>query len=218
MLIAENVAKAFDDHIVFQPFDLLLRHGERAGLVGPNGAGKTTFVRMVLGKIPPSSGTIRLGPSVTTGYYAQQQETLDPEATPLETVRHSKAMSEQQALSFLVGLRFDRHDAQNRIGSLSGGEQARLQIGMLILSGANLLVLDEPTNNLDIASVEVLEQALLAFPGAILTISHDRYFLDTMCTRIIEVNDGMVRDYPGGYSYYVANRDKGTPLTRGLQH
>jgi ATP-binding cassette, subfamily F, member 3 len=218
VLIAEEVAKAFGDHIVFRPFDLLLRHGERAGLVGPNGAGKTTFVRMVLGETPPTSGTIRLGPSVTAAYYAQQQETLDPNATPLDTVRSSKAMTEQQALSFLVGLRFDRHDAHNRIGALSGGEQARLQIGMLILSGANLLVLDEPTNNLDIASVEVLEQALLAFPGAILTISHDRYFLDRICTRIIEMNDGTVRDYPGGYSYYMANRDKGTALSRDLGH
>jgi ATP-binding cassette, subfamily F, member 3 len=112
---------------------------------------------------------------------------------------------------------FDRDDAMNRIGALSGGERARLQVALLILSGANLLVLDEPTNNLDMSSVESLESALLDFPGAILTISHDRYFLDKICTRVIEVNDGVVRDYPGGYSYYTANPDKGTPLTRGMQ-
>ncbi|MDQ4044447.1 MAG: ATP-binding cassette domain-containing protein [Chloroflexota bacterium] len=218
VLVAENVSKHFGDRTVFRPFDLLLRHGDRAGLIGPNGAGKTTFVRMVLGEEPPTSGTIRLGPSITAGYYAQQQETLDLNVTPLEAVRRVKPLTEQQALSFLVGLHFDRNDTMNRIGSLSGGEQARLQIGMLILSGANLLVLDEPTNNLDIASVEVLESALLKFPGAILAISHDRFFLDRVCTRIIDLRDGGVWDYPGGHSYYVANRDKGTPLTRDLQH
>ncbi len=218
VLVAENVAKSFGDRVVFRPFDLLLRHGERTGLVGPNGAGKTTFVRMALGQEPPSSGTIRLGPSVTAGYYAQHQETLDPDATPMETMRRTKPLTEQQALSFLVGLKFDRTDAMNRIGALSGGERARLQIGMLILSGANLLVLDEPTNNLDIASVEALEEALLTFPGAILTISHDRYFLAKICTRIIEMRDGVVRDYPAGYAYYVAERDRGTPLTRDLRY
>ena len=218
VLIADDVAKSFDDRVVFRPFDLLLRHGDRAGLVGPNGAGKTTFVRMVLGQEPPTSGTIRLGPSVTAGYYAQHQETLDPNATPLEMMRRARPMTEQQALSFLVGLQFDRDDTLNRIGALSGGEQARLQIGLLILSGANLLVLDEPTNNLDIASVEALERALLTFPGAILTISHDRYFLAKICTRIIEMNDGIVRDFPGGYGYYVANPNQGTPLNRDLRY
>jgi|ADGO01.1.fsa_nt_gi ATPase components of ABC transporters with duplicated ATPase domains len=105
----------------------------------------------------------------------------------------------------------------NRVGTLSGGEQARLQIATLILSGANLLILDEPTNNLDIPSVEALETALLDFPGAILTISHDRYFLDRSCTRTIEIQDGIVRDFPGGYSYYLDHPDRGTPLTRRLQ-
>lgn len=217
VLIAEGVSKAFGERVVFEPFDLLLRHGDRAGLVGPNGAGKTTLVRMILGDEPPTDGVIRLGPSITVGYYAQQQETLDPDATPIETVRRIKPMTEQQALSLLVGMLFDRNDAMNRIGALSGGEQARLQIAMLILSGANLLILDEPTNNLDIASVEALEAALLDFPGAILTISHDRYFLDRICTRTIEMKEGVVRDFPGGYSYYLDNPDKGTPLTRRLQ-
>jgi ATP-binding cassette subfamily F protein 3 len=214
VLTASALAKSFGARVVFKPFDLLLRHGERVGLVGPNGAGKTTFVRMVLGEEPPSAGQLRLGPSITPGYYAQEHETLDPDATPLELVRQVKPLTEQQALSQLVALLFDRDDAMNRIGALSGGERARLQIALLILSGANLLVLDEPTNNLDIPSVEALETALLGFPGAFLTISHDRYFLDRICTRIVEIEDGVVRDYPGGYSYYIANRDKGTFLTR----
>lgn len=217
VLTAEGVAKSFGERTVFKPFDLLLRHGERVGLVGPNGAGKTTLVRMILGQEPPTRGTIRTGASISVGYYAQQHETLDPNATPMDMVRKVKPLTEQQALSFLVGLLFDRHDTMRRIGVLSGGERARLQIALLILSGANLLILDEPTNNLDMSSIESLERALLEYPGAILTISHDRYFLDKICTRIIETNDGIVRDYPGGYSYYLAHGDKGTPLTRGMQ-
>jgi ATP-binding cassette, subfamily F, member 3 len=218
VVIAENVSKRFGDRIVFEPFDLLLRHGDRAGLVGPNGAGKTTLVRMILGEELPTTGTIRLGPSVTVGYYAQEHETLDPEATPLETLRKLKPMTEQQALSALVSMLFDRHDAMNRIGALSGGERARLQIALLILGGANLLVLDEPTNNLDIPSGEALEAALRAFPGTVVTISHDRYFLDAICTRTIAIDEGVVRDYPGGYSYAIANPDRGAPLTRTLRY
>src|SRR5665811_1269815 len=127
-------------------------------------------------------------------------------------------MSEQQALSFLVGLLFDRDNPITPICELSGGERARLQVSLLILSCANLRILDEPTNNLDIRSFEVLESALLDFPGAILTISHDRFFLDRICTRIIEVNSGVVTSFPGGYSYYIDNPDKGTPLTGGMQY
>jgi ATP-binding cassette, subfamily F, member 3 len=122
-------------------------------------------------------------------------------------------MTEQQAIGFLVGLLFDRNDALNQIGNLSGGERSRLQIAMLILQGANFLLLDEPTNNLDIPSIEVLEAALLDFGGSILTISHDRYYLDRLCERIIEVDDGVVREYPGGFSYYNEHRGKGSELT-----
>ncbi len=122
-------------------------------------------------------------------------------------------MTEQQALSFLVGFRFDRTDALNKIGRLSGGERSRLQIGALILQGANFLLLDEPTNNLDLPSIEELEAALLDFQGSILAISHDRYFLDKLCGRIIEVDAGLVRDYPGGFAHYDAHRGRGTLLT-----
>ncbi len=213
VLEAKNVAKRFGNREVFKPFDVVVRNGERIGLVGPNGAGKTTLFRMVQGAEEPTSGTIRLGANIVVGYYAQEQETLDPKLSPLELVRKLKPLNEQQALSFLVGFLFDRDDTLNPIANLSGGERSRLQIATLILRGANFLLLDEPTNNLDLASIEELEEALLDFPGAILTISHDRYYLDKLCTRIIELNDGIVRDYPGGFSYYDANRDKGTELT-----
>jgi ATP-binding cassette, subfamily F, member 3 len=213
VLEIKGLTKAFGEREVFKPFDFTMMHGERVGIVGGNGAGKTTLFRMILGREPYGAGSLRVGPTITPGYYAQEQETLDTSLTPLELVRKTKAMTEQQAISFLVGLLFDRHDALNAIGNLSGGERARLQIAMLVLQGANFLLLDEPTNNLDIPSIEVLEAALLDFNGSILTISHDRYFLDTICTRLIEVDDGTVREYPGGYSYYQRHRGKGQELT-----
>ena len=123
-------------------------------------------------------------------------------------------MNEQQALSFLMGMLFDRDDAMRKVSELSGGERSRLQIALLIAAGSNFLVLDEPTNNLDISSVEALEAALLDFPGVLLAISHDRFFLEHVCTRIIDVRDGHVRDYAGSYCFFEDHPDKGTLLTR----
>ncbi len=213
VLEIKGMAKAFGDRQVFAPFDFTMMHGERVGIVGGNGAGKTTLFKLILSQIEPDAGRLRIGPSIQTGYYAQEQETLDPTLTPLELVRKSKAMNEQQAIGFLVGLLFDRNDAMNQIGNLSGGERSRLQIAMLILQGANFLLLDEPTNNLDIPSIEVLETALLDFGGSILTISHDRYYLNRLCERIIEIDDGIVREYPGNFSYYSQRRGQGAELT-----
>jgi ATP-binding cassette subfamily F protein 3 len=213
VLDIKGLAKSFGERQVFKPFDFIMMHGERVGIVGGNGAGKTTLFKLILGELEPDAGRVRVGPSIQTGYYAQEQETLDPKMTPLELVRKTKAMTEQQAIGFLVGLLFDRNDALNQIGNLSGGERSRLQIAMLILHGANFLLLDEPTNNLDIPSIEVLEAALLDFGGSILTISHDRYYLDRLCQRIIEIDDGVVREYPGGFSYYNERRGSGAELT-----
>jgi ATP-binding cassette, subfamily F, member 3 len=216
VLEAVGAAKSYGEREVLKPFDLEIRHGERVGIVGGNGAGKTTLFKMALGQEQATGGSFRLGPSIVTGYYAQEHETLDPNQTPLDVIRRIKPVTEQQAISILTGMLFDRDDALNRIGSLSGGERSRLQIAILILKGANFLLLDEPTNNLDIGSVETLEDALLDFPGTILSISHDRFYLDKICTRIIEIDTGILRDYPGGYSYYQQNRDKGTILSRGV--
>ncbi|MDQ2682466.1 MAG: ATP-binding cassette domain-containing protein [Chloroflexota bacterium] len=217
VLEAKDAAKAYGDRTVLKPFDFEIRHGERVGIVGANGAGKTTLFRMAMGVEPATSGSFRLGASIVPGYYSQEHETLDPNATPINVVRKIKPLNEQQALSFLVGFLFERDDVMNRIGSLSGGERSRLQVATLILQGANFLLLDEPTNNLDLGSVEVLEDALLDFNGTILTISHDRFFLDKICTRIVEIRDGILRDYPGNYSWYQQNPEKGTILSRGEQ-
>jgi ATP-binding cassette subfamily F protein 3 len=217
VLEAKGLAKAFGERVVFEPFDLEIRHGEAVGLVGANGSGKTTLFRIVRGEEPPSGGTLRLGPSTVLGYYAQEQETLDPAATPMEVVRRLRPMSEQAAIGFLNRYLFTRDDMLGRIGGLSGGQRARLQIATLILQGANFLLLDEPTNNLDLPSVERLEEALLAFleedRGSILAISHDRAFLDSVCGRTLELDGGIVRDYPGGFTWYDAHRGQGRELT-----
>jgi ATP-binding cassette subfamily F protein 3 len=213
VLEARGLAKSYGSREVFRPFDLTIRQGEVVGLVGANGSGKTTLFRMILGQEQPTAGTLRIGPACVVGYYAQEHETLDPTMTPLQLVRSLKPLTEQQAISFLGALLLDRDAAQNQIGNLSGGERARLQIGTLILGGANFLLLDEPTNNLDIVSIDVLESALLDFPGSILTISHDRYFLDKLCTRTIALDGGAVRDFPGGFSAYQDHPEVGVELT-----
>ncbi len=203
VLEIQGLSKVIDGYTLFEPFDLTVLYGERVGIVGANGSGKTTLLKTMLGLIPATKGTVKIGASVVTGYYAQEQETLPFESTPIDFVRRLKNMTEPQAISFLHSLLFSFADIHTPIAQLSGGEKSRLQIARLRLSNANFLLLDEPTNNLDIASTEVLEKALEEFDGTVLTISHDRYFLDTIATIIVAIgNDRRVRMYPGDFSYY----------------
>lgn len=189
---------------VLNNLTFLIRHGERVGLIGANGAGKSVLLRLILGKEQPTSGEIKIGPSVKVGYYAQEQETLDFDKTVLDTVRLFGNMSEGRAVSLLTRYLFTYRQANQKVGALSGGERSRLQLALLVLSGANFLLLDEPTNNLDIASAEVLENALDEFNGTVLVISHDRYFLDRTVSRIFELKDSRIAEYIGGYSEYAA--------------
>ncbi len=195
-----------DEQIVLAGLDLLLWHGERVGLLGANGTGKSVLFRCILGLETPTAGTIKVGPSVVVGYYAQEHETLDPNKTLVEEVRQVKAMYEEQAVSFLGRFLFPYQMARKKVSELSGGERSRLQLAKLMLSGANLLLLDEPTNNLDLPSCEVLESALDEFEGTVLVISHDRYFLDRVVDRIVELEEGTLTSYPGDYSYYAAEK------------
>jgi len=198
----DQVTKSFTHRNILENINILIRHGERVGLIGANGAGKSVFLRLVLGKEEPTLGEIKIGPSVKVGYYAQEHETLDVNQTVIDTVRLFGNMSEGRAVSFLTRYLFNYQQASQRVGSLSGGERSRLQLALLVLSGANFLLLDEPTNNLDIASAEVLENALSDFNGAVLVISHDRYFLDQTVNRIFELKDAKITEYIGGYSDY----------------
>ncbi|HEY6284633.1 MAG TPA: ABC-F family ATP-binding cassette domain-containing protein [Ktedonobacteraceae bacterium] len=203
VLDVKGLSKAYDERVLFEPFDLTILYGERVGIVGANGSGKTTLLKTMMDLIPADSGSVKIGASVVVGYYAQEQETLPFDSTPLDFVRRIKPMNEPQTISFLHGLLFSYEDIHTPIRRLSGGEKSRLQIARLMLTDANFLLLDEPTNNLDIASVEVLEAALEEFEGTILTVSHDRYFLDKIVAKIVAIsNDGSVKVYPGNFSYY----------------
>ena len=201
---ARQSPETLDSEPVLSNINFLIRHGERVGLIGANGAGKSVLLRLILGKEQPTTGDIRIGPSVKVGYYAQEHETLDFNQTLIDAVRLAGSMSESNAVSFLIRYLFTYQQATQRIGSLSGGERSRLQLALLVLSGANFLLLDEPTNNLDIASAEVLENALNDFNGTVLVISHDRYFLDRTVNRIFALAYGTITEFIGGYSDYAA--------------
>ncbi len=190
------------DKILFAGLNLQIWHGDRVGLVGPNGAGKSLLLKMILGEEPATGGEIILGPSVEAGYYAQEHETLDYKRTLLDSVRYATACSESNAVALLGRFLFTYEQVREPIASLSGGERSRLQMLLLTLSGPNFLLLDEPTNNLDIPSAEVLENALDDFEGTMLVISHDRYFLDRVVTRIVELQAGSLKEFIGNYDDY----------------
>ena len=207
VLEVKGLSKSYGGHTLFLPFDFTMLYGERVGIVGANGSGKTTLLKTMLELLPADSGTVKIGASVVAGYYAQEQEILPFDSTPLDFIRRLKPMNETQAIAFLSGLLFSYDDIHTAIRRLSGGEKSRLQFARLTLSDANFLLLDEPTNNLDLASVEVLEAALQEFEGTILTVSHDRYFLDKIVMKILAIgDDGQVRAYPGNFSYYYEKR------------
>ena len=193
-----------DEAIILAGLNLLVWRGQRVGMVGPNGAGKSLLYRLILGQESPSGGEIRVGPSVEIAYYAQEHDTLDYDRTLIDTVRLAAKLSENGAVSFLGRFLFSYDQARSKVYTLSGGERSRLQMALLTLSDANFLMLDEPTNNLDIPSAEVLEAALEEFEGTVLVISHDRYFLDRVVDRVVELEEGGVTEYLGGYSDYQA--------------
>ena len=187
---------------VLRDLDVLVRHGERVGLVGANGSGKSVLFRLILGQEEPSAGEIVLGPSITTGYYAQEHETLDLNRSLVDVLRYGAQISETRAVQTLQRFAFGYEQSRRPAGDLSGGERSRLQLALIMLSGANFLLLDEPTNNLDIASAEILEDALDEFEGSVLVISHDRYFLDRVVDRIVELDEGSLTSFVCSYSEY----------------
>jgi len=209
----KNLSMAFEnaegvEDWLFMDLNLLVRHGERVGLIGPNGAGKSVLFRLILGEMQPVDGEVKIGPSIRVGYYSQEHQTLDGwlHRTPIERVRDLVPIGEGEAVSFLGGFLFSYDHARQPIGTLSGGERSRLQLATLVLQKPNLLLLDEPTNNLDIPSVEVLESVIDDFEGAVFTISHDRYFLDRVVDRVVELDNGSLCAYDGGYTDYLAKK------------
>jgi ATPase subunit of ABC transporter with duplicated ATPase domains len=195
VLSLENVSMGFDGRRLFSEVNQTLTHGQRVALIGPNGEGKTTLLRLITGELEPTTGQIRLGTGVKWGYFAQEQEQLDPVSTPYETIRAvAVKMDQTEVRSFLHFFLFAGDDAFIPIGSLSYGERARLMLAVLVAQGCNFLLLDEPVNYLDIPSRERFEAALNQFPGTILAVVHDRAFISRVATNVWEMRAGQVRE------------------------
>ena len=204
-----NVSKAFDGKWVLKDFSYLLQRDDRVGIVGGNGAGKSTLLNLIAGNLTPDSGTVTLGDTVKLGYFSQHAQELNPNMTALDYVKEQGDRIEtpdgmMTASRLMEKFLFPGPLQHRLIGRLSGGEKRRLFLLGILASAPNVLLLDEPTNDLDIATMTVLESYLETFPGAVVAVSHDRYFLDRLCRRIFAVEPGgQVREYPGGYTDYL---------------
>ena len=198
----EEVSMTFGKHDIFQKLSLLIRNGDGVALVGPNGAGKTTLLRLLIGELESPTGRVKIGSRVKIGYYSQQHEGLNEANSLIDELLFEYGITEEQARRYLGSFLFFGDDVYKIIGSLSGGEKSRLAFLKLMLTGANFLILDEPTNHLDIPAKEAVEEALMAFPGTFITVSHDRYFLDKVTNCTCELAAGLLTEYNGNYSYY----------------
>src|SRR5437660_2495462 len=182
--------------------DLELLRGDRVGLLGPNGSGKTTLLRTIIGELPPVGGHVSIGHNVRIGYYSQTHAGLYAERSIIDEIRQVSVLSEEGARTFLGRFLFSGDDVFKPIGSLSGGERSRVALAKLTLQGSNLLILDEPTNHLDLQSRQFLEEVLGEFEGTLLFVSHDRYFIDSLATKVWVIEDGILFPYMGNYTEY----------------
>ena len=208
----EAVSKRFGDRALIEKLSLRIMRGDRFGLIGANGAGKSTLIRLILGELPPDSGTVRLGTRLNIAYFDQLREQLDPQATLAEAISPGSdwvqlGAERKHIVGYLGEFLFPAQRAKSPVKMLSGGERNRLLLARLFARPANLIVLDEPTNDLDIESLELLEQRLQDYAGTLLLVSHDRRFLDNVVTQTLAAEgDGLWREYAGGYSDYLQQR------------
>jgi ATP-binding cassette subfamily F protein uup len=209
---ADRVTKAYDGTVVVRDFSTRVLRGDRVGLIGPNGAGKTTLLRLLVGEIPPDSGEIARGTNVQVAYFDQQREQLDPERTVVDTIADGNDMvtvggATRHVYGYLEDFLFPPERARSPVKALSGGERARLLLARLFTRPANVLVLDEPTNDLDIETLELLEAQLVDFSGTLLIVSHDRRFLNNVVTSTLAFEgNGRIEEYVGGYDDWVRQR------------
>lgn len=208
VLIMEDLTIGYGENVLAKGINLTLRRGEKAALMGANGTGKTTLLKTILGEVDPLKGKAKIGSRVQIGYFSQTYERLNPSQTLLENFVIEYGFTEEHTRSMLGGMLFHGDYVFKEIGTLSGGQKARLVLLKLVLDGANCLVLDEPTNHLDIMARETVEAALTAFDGTVLVVSHDRYFINEVATRIWEIEDCQVKDYKGNYEFYQEERAK----------
>lgn len=212
VLKVHDLAFGYDpEHLLFQHVNLDINRGERIALIGPNGIGKSTFLKILLGHIKQSSGHIQLGTNVQIGYYDQEQATLTTSNTVLQELWDNyPEVNEKDIRTVLGNFLFSGDDVLKPVHTLSGGEKARLALAKLMMQKANLLILDEPTNHLDIDSKEVLEVALSNFPGSIIFVSHDRYFINKITDQVVDMQSDGVTLYLGDYDYFVEKKQEQT--------
>ena len=211
VVYAENLSKSFgfgaNRKELFHGVGFDIKRGERICIVGPNGVGKTTLLKMIMEELSPESGYLKIGHNVQFGYYDQGQLLLNNSATVMDEVHDSYRLYKDSEIRSILGrFLFKNEQVFLNVGSLSGGEKARLSLLKLMMSGANVLILDEPTNHLDIDSKEVFEEALMDYPGTVIVVSHDRYFLNRIPTRILELDRDGITEYLGAYDYYVEKK------------
>ena len=203
VLELENVRYAYEDgESLLEGLDLIVERGERVALMGPNGTGKSTIMRLTTGEVEPRDGNVRLGHNVAPAYQDQQLARLDDNKTVLQEAMDATGFDAPDTRDLLGSFLFSGDDVFKKVAALSGGEKNRLSLAEIVVSDANFLLLDEPTNNLDIPAREALEEALIRYKGTIFFISHDRYFLRKLATRVVELRDKKLANYPGGYDYY----------------
>ncbi len=207
VLHIEGLCKRFGDHRLFENINIDIKRGEKVAIIGNNGTGKTTILKIINRVLPPDAGTIRLGSNVHIGYYDQEQQVLNMDKTIFEEISDTwPSMTGTRIRNMLAAFLFTGDDVFKYIRDLSGGERGRVSLAKLMLSDANLLILDEPTNHLDIMSKEILEQAVAAYTGTVLFVSHDRYFINRTATRILELSENGLAAYDGNYDDYLEKR------------
>ena len=218
VLTVEGLSKSFGSQTLFTDLNFDVKRGERVALIGNNGTGKTTILKILNGLLEADSGSFTLGSKVHIGYYDQEHHVLHPEKTLFEEISDAYPDLDNTTIrSTLAAFLFTGDDVFKRISELSGGERGRVSLAKLMLSEANFLILDEPTNHLDIVSKEILEQALNRYTGTVLYVSHDRYFINTTATRILDLTGGQLVNYIGNYDYYLEKHDILTPKAQNTE-
>ncbi len=207
---AEGLAKSYGEKHVFSSARFTIERGDRVALVGVNGAGKSTLIKLLSGAESPSAGTVKMGHNVVSEYFAQDQyKVLDPEARMLDDISRAALKVPESELRSLLGcFLFSGDDVFKPLGVLSGGERNRFALARILVSPSNFLLLDEPTNHLDMRAKDVLLDAIAAFSGTVVFVSHDRYFIDRLATRVIEVENGVITNYPGDYEDYLRKKEQ----------
>ena len=208
VIVCRNLTHYYGERLIYKDLSFEVPRGRILGLLGKNGTGKTTLLNMLTGYDRPDSGSIRLGPSVKAAYLPQVIHFAHPERSMLDTMLYELDITPQSARNRLAAYQFTGEDVFKPVSVLSGGELSRLRLCMLMDESINLLILDEPTNHLDIDSREWLEQAVEAFDGTLLFVSHDRYFINRFATRVWELADGVITDYPMGFAQYRRAKDE----------